>query len=186
MGSRDYPQRRFHFLDRAKGIPGALDKDASGAKFWKKGGAQLCRLSGGMKRIGEQKERLREFGLVGGQEARLPAAVGNPAKDNPAAYDVAQRCNRQSKPGAIPNGLGWPRRSGTPLLTEWQIAAQHGHARGLQGSSDRQKQWRVTIASSPVRQHRAIFLAVARPVQESANARGFKRGEGCERHGKSG
>jgi hypothetical protein len=128
-----------------------------------------------MQRIGEERQRVGELGLIGRKDARLPPAVGYARERHRAADDLPERSNRGLEAGAIPGRIRRPRRSLGLSLTEGEVATQDGHARDLEGFRHRDQKRRFAISAGAVRQHHAVSTAGGGLVQAAAHVLRLER-----------
>src|SRR5215471_3114716 len=129
--------------------------------------AQLSRLARRMQGIREQKQAVRYCPVFGEKHGGLPAAVRVATEVNAAAHQRTQHLNCSLETGAIRCGASWRRRPVRTLLAKWEIAAQDGKAGFSEGAGQRCKQFRLTVASSAVRQHQPVAVRLLRNVMEA-------------------
>jgi hypothetical protein len=91
-------------------------------------------------------------------------------KDSSASqFSQRQDCVPESI--AISLSVPWPRWTVRPILSKWQIAADHSPAGAGERSRHSNQQGRIGIRSSAMRQHQAGSSSIDWTMKKSANRR---------------
>ena len=133
--------------------------------------AQLLRLAGRVQGVGEKQQCRRGRRLLGREQARLPAAVGDAAEGDRAGDEVAHRRGRAAQSVAVGAGRGGRGRSFRAALPERQVAAQHRESGAGEGVGGGGEERRLGIAAGAVRQHEPAAARAFRAMQIPVDAR---------------
>jgi hypothetical protein len=97
------------------------------------------------------------------------------AEKDLAAYLLSHRRDRIPQARAIAFGIAGKRRSGSPLLTVWQVAAQDDRAVSTEGFGKSNQQRSIAVAASSMREDQRIAAWDVGSVHPPAYCR-LKRG----------
>jgi hypothetical protein len=132
-----------------------MDKHSWNAQVWQVLRARLVGPTGGVQRIREQQQSIRER-ILRQQHTGLPSTIALPAEKYAPRYNFSHGRDRMAQSFAIAGGISGPGRPKVSHLPEGQINSQDGKSGASESLGKRDQQRHSGIAAGAVRQDETV------------------------------